>query len=164
MKSVGVCNVREQNLTDKSSNRKCSIKEAVLKNFAIFTGKHVCCSFFFIEFQAYRTVIFPVNIAKYLKTSANSCFCTNQYGISLALRRTFFTFTQQRLLKIRTWNIAIKHDKIPFSCTLFCWFSDKKWWSLTLYIINDSGIIAWVIETTWINTSTFWKDLGAMPY
>ena len=25
--------------TDKSSHRKCSTKEAVLKNFAIFTGK-----------------------------------------------------------------------------------------------------------------------------
>ena len=33
--------------TDKSSHLSCSIKEAVLKNFSIFTGKHLCWSFFF---------------------------------------------------------------------------------------------------------------------
>ena len=30
----------------------CSIKKAVLKNFAIFTRKQLCCSFFLIKLQA----------------------------------------------------------------------------------------------------------------
>ena len=30
----------------RSSHQMCSVKEAVLKNFAIFTGKHLCWSLF----------------------------------------------------------------------------------------------------------------------
>ena len=33
--------------TEKNSHRRCSIKKAVLKNFTIFTGKHLCWSLFF---------------------------------------------------------------------------------------------------------------------
>ena len=33
--------------TDKSSNRRCTIKKAVLVNFTIFSGKHLCWSLFF---------------------------------------------------------------------------------------------------------------------
>ena len=38
----------------RSSLRKCSIKTALLSNFAIFIGKHLCCSFFLIKLQAWR--------------------------------------------------------------------------------------------------------------
>ena len=34
-------------LTDRSSHRRRSIKKAVLKNFAVFTEKYLCWSFFF---------------------------------------------------------------------------------------------------------------------
>ena len=30
----------------KSSHQKCSVKKDVLRNFAIFTGKHLCQSLF----------------------------------------------------------------------------------------------------------------------
>ena len=52
-------------------------KKAVLKNFAIFTGKHLCWILFLIKLQVFRTAIlikslqhrcFPVNIAKFLRT------------------------------------------------------------------------------------------------
>ena len=33
----------------RSSHRMCSIKKLSLKNFAIFTGKHLCWSFFLIK-------------------------------------------------------------------------------------------------------------------
>ena len=36
-------------LADNSSHPRCSIKWAVLKNFAIFTGKQLCWSLFFIK-------------------------------------------------------------------------------------------------------------------
>ena len=31
----------------RSSHRRCSVKKVVLKNFANFTGKHLCWSIFF---------------------------------------------------------------------------------------------------------------------
>ena len=62
----------------RSSHWRLSIKKAVLKNFAIFTGTQLCWSHFFKkvaglqacnfmnkEFQHWR---FPVNIAKFLRT------------------------------------------------------------------------------------------------
>ena len=39
----------------KSSHRRCSIKKAVLKNFAIFKGKHLTWSLFLINLQAWRS-------------------------------------------------------------------------------------------------------------
>ena len=51
----------------KSSYRRCSIKKAVLKNFAIFIGKHLCRSLFLINFQTYK----PATI---LKKDSNTGF------------------------------------------------------------------------------------------
>ena len=39
----------------RSSHRKYSMKKAVLKNFAIFTGKYLCYNFFLIKLRAWRT-------------------------------------------------------------------------------------------------------------
>ena len=39
----------------RNSHRKCSMKKAVINNFAIFTGKHLCWSFFLIKLQPWRT-------------------------------------------------------------------------------------------------------------
>ena len=35
----------------RSSHLRCSIKKAVLNNFAIFTGKHLCWSLYLIKLQ-----------------------------------------------------------------------------------------------------------------
>ena len=43
-----------QRYIHRNSHRKCSLKKVVLKIFAIFTGKHLCCSFFLINFQAWN--------------------------------------------------------------------------------------------------------------
>ena len=74
----------------RSSHQRCSIKKAVLKNFAIFTGKHLCRSLFLIKSQDWRptallkrdssTGVFLwilQNLQEHLvwKTSANNCFC-----------------------------------------------------------------------------------------
>ena len=40
----------------RSSHLRCSMKKAVLKNFAIFTGEHLCWSFFLIKLQDFRPV------------------------------------------------------------------------------------------------------------
>ena len=46
----------------------CSMKRAVLKNFAICIGKHLCWNFFLIKFikRRLQQSCFPVNIGKYL--------------------------------------------------------------------------------------------------
>ena len=66
--------------TDKCSHRRCYMKEAVRKNFTIFTGKHLCWSLFWdeVEIKARKTWnfiekrlqhrFFSVNIAKFLTT------------------------------------------------------------------------------------------------
>ena len=54
------------------------VKIDVLKNFAIFTGKHFCWTLFLIQLQAFRSsfiqkrlqhVCFPLNIAKLLRSA-----------------------------------------------------------------------------------------------
>ena len=55
----------------RSSHRSCSIKYAVLKKFAIFTGKHLLKSLF-NKVQLFKKRLqhscFPVNVAKFLRT------------------------------------------------------------------------------------------------
>ena len=59
----------------RSSRSQMFFKVDVFKNFAIFTGKHLCWSLFLIKLQAFRC--FPVNIAKFLRVAflQNICFC-----------------------------------------------------------------------------------------
>ena len=59
----------------KSSHQRCSIIKGVLRNFAKFTGKHLCQSLFFNKVKAYNFIkkeilaqVFPVIFAKFLRT------------------------------------------------------------------------------------------------
>ena len=45
-------------LNSRSSHQRCSIEKAVLKNFAIFTGKHLCWSLLLIDLRALRPAAF----------------------------------------------------------------------------------------------------------
>ena len=57
--------------------RRCSVKKVVLKNFADFTGKHLCWSLFLIKLYAPGNCIkkklqyrcFPEKSAKFLRTT-----------------------------------------------------------------------------------------------
>ena len=71
--------------TDKSSHWRCSIKNAVHKNFAIFTIKHLCWSLFWdkaeIKLQATSSATLlkretPTQMffCEYCKISNNTCF------------------------------------------------------------------------------------------
>ena len=52
-----------------SSHGRCSIKEGVLKNFAKFTGKHLCQSLFLIKLKKRRWYkCFAVNFARFSRT------------------------------------------------------------------------------------------------
>ena len=62
----------------RSSHRRCSVKKGILRNFAKFTGKHMCQSLFFNKVAGLSTATllkkrlwhwcFPVNFAKFLRT------------------------------------------------------------------------------------------------
>ena len=64
--------------TFRSSHQRCSIIKVVLRNFAKFTGKHLCQCLFFNKVVGLRTTTllkkrlwhrcFPVNFAKFLRT------------------------------------------------------------------------------------------------
>ena len=45
-------------LNSRTSHQKCSLEKAVLKNFAIFTGKHLCQSLLLIDLRASRPATF----------------------------------------------------------------------------------------------------------
>ena len=81
----------------RNSHPEVFCNKGVLKHFAIFTGKHLCWSLFLINLQTRRpepatslkrnsnTGVFPVNIAKFLRTlffteHLGGCFLTNLYG------------------------------------------------------------------------------------
>ena len=72
-------------------------KRAVLKNIAIFSGKHLSQSLFLINLQAFRLLqhsCFPQNIAKFLRTASlknitNSCFCIQFTGNSQTMKQSF---------------------------------------------------------------------------
>ena len=49
----------------RSRHRRCSVKRGVLKNFANFTGKHLCWSLFLIMLQSF-------NPATFLKRDSNT--------------------------------------------------------------------------------------------
>ena len=75
----------------RSSQRGCSEKRGVLRNFAKFTGKHLRQRFFFNKVTGLRPVtllqkslwhrFFPVNFAKFLRTT----FLQNTAGRLLLL-------------------------------------------------------------------------------
>ena len=49
----------------KSSQRRCSVRKGVLRNFAKFTGKQLCQRLFFNKVAGHR----------YYRTSLSDCFC-----------------------------------------------------------------------------------------
>ena len=72
--------------------RRCSVKKGYLRNFAKFTGKHLCQSLFFNKVAGPRLATlfkkrlwyrrFPVSFAKFLRTPflkehlPDVCFCS----------------------------------------------------------------------------------------
>ena len=64
----------------QNSHRRCSITKGVLRNFAKFSGKHLCQSLSFNKVAGLRPAsllkktlwrrCFPVNFAKFLRTNS----------------------------------------------------------------------------------------------
>ena len=93
-------------LNYRSSHQRSSIKKAVLKNSAIFTGKHLCWSHYFIK-KRLQNNYFPVNIAKFLRTSANGCFL-NSLNLYYSLPAGTFSFCGANL-NMESEKISLYH-------------------------------------------------------
>ena len=75
-------NCKTNHILDRSSHRRFSVRKDVVRNFAKFTGKHLCqglfmsgpevCNFIKKRFW-YRCL--SVNFAKFLGTPPGNCFC-----------------------------------------------------------------------------------------
>ena len=73
---------QKNSLNSRSSHQRCSIEKAVLKNFSIFTGKHLCWSFFFLK------------ACCFIKRNSNT-------GVFLWILRIFYvknTYSEENLL------------------------------------------------------------------
>ena len=84
IKSLKVCFLANFSLLNKnlyrSSRSQMFFEIGVLKNVAIFTGKHLCWSLFLMKLQAFKAynfikkrlqhTCFPVNIGKYLRSAS----------------------------------------------------------------------------------------------
>ena len=91
-------------LNHRDSHQGCSTKKALLKNFAIFTGKQQCWSLFLIKLQTGTFIkkrlqqsCFPVNIVKSSRTPILKNIC-------------------ERLLLKPSWIIFNIH--LIFACTI----------------------------------------------
>ena len=75
-----------KNVNDRSSHQSCSIKNAVLKNFAIFTGKQLCWSLSLIKLQIRR----PARLIKETPTQESQEVHSCEYcGI---FKNTYFEY------------------------------------------------------------------------
>ena len=72
----------------QNSRPKMFFKKAVLKNFARFTGKHLCWSHFLIKLQVFMHRYFAVNIATFLRSAflQNTFFPYEYYYQELILK------------------------------------------------------------------------------
>ena len=105
----------------KSSHRWCSVKKGVLRNFARFTGRHLCQSLFFNSWHR----CFPVNFAKFLRTpfqqdTSRQLLLSFYKKILTNLKNLRQTKIQKRIhlrrKKRKAWNIR-KQTQMPSTVT-----------------------------------------------
>ena len=105
----------------KSSHRWCSVKKGVLRNFARFTGRHLCQSLFFNSWHR----CFPVNFAKLLRTpfqqdTSRRLLLSFYKKILTNLKNLRQTKIQKRIQKKKkkrkAWNIR-KQTQMPSTVT-----------------------------------------------
>ena len=103
----------------RSSHRRCSIK-SVLKNFANFTGKHLCWSLFLLKLQAYTY------FEEHLRTAAPVSI-TNQYRHQYYRRRVSIVIMTVGLAKDFSKTIlpvvlrkSLRFQRILVHCCISC--------------------------------------------
>ena len=111
----------------KSSRLQMFFKIGSIKNFAIFTGKHLCWGLFLIKLQTPTqtpTEVFPVDIAKFLRivflyNTSGGCFWQSYHGTVKSAgvpvlwfrASTCFRFWSKTFTKRCTNNSLLSRDK-----------------------------------------------------
>ena len=85
----------------RSSRQEVFYEKGVLRNFTKLTGKHLCQSLFFNKVAGLRHRCFPVNFAKFLRTS----FLTEPL---------WWTFIMKELIKFTIWLLQSRY--ISYRC------------------------------------------------
>ena len=60
---------KSEKLSLRSNHRRCSLKKGVLKNFAKFTGKHLCQSLFFNKVAETLAQVFSCEFCEIFKNT-----------------------------------------------------------------------------------------------
>ena len=88
-------NETEKKPFSRRSHRRCSVKKGLLKNFANFTGKHLCWSLVLIKLQAWRSSFL---LKRDSNTSVSCEFCQifieHLRWLLLSFTRDFLRFFQ----------------------------------------------------------------------
>ena len=131
----------------RSSHRKCSIKKAALKDFAIFKGKHLCWSLFLIK--AFRPAILLKRnsntgvllriLQNILRTPVlkNICECLL---LKLILVFVFIEFLllEEKLKKLFFCSVTFE-EILLFACTLAILVFICKWTFCYLAVCKRLG-------------------------
>ena len=117
-------------LTQSVNNRvsiikMCYLNLGVLKNFAIFTGKHVCWSHFFIKLQALR----PANLLK--KDSNKSVF----FWISRNFLEKLFSSDLPKTMRKLCLSTKFPHQEIRWNDGVFRSKSWIQWEFFLVYLL-----------------------------
>ena len=136
----------------RSSHQRCSLTKGVLRNFAKFTGKHLCQSFFFNKVEACNFVkketwhsCFPVHFAKFLRTPSLQS-TSGRLLLNVAMNNpnmTFFATLKQCWCKI-VIPPSIGHcefDVADMTLSRRCHYKihDILWGEFTEFIIQRKG-------------------------
>ena len=118
----------------RSSRLEVFCKKGVLRNFAKFTGKHLCQSLFFNKVACLRPATllkmrlwhrcFLVNFAKFLRTSflqniSSSCFCYYQDVLLIVIINCFIGFLKDNFIKCHIFGTRTRGSLVSFSRELF---------------------------------------------
>ena len=92
----------------RSSHREVFCKKVVLKNFAKFTGKHLCQSLFFNKVAGLRQL--------FLQNTSGGCFCIFKclFATSYTLHFTLFTSTSTLFrYSFSVFNFVFRRSFLP---------------------------------------------------
>ena len=96
----------------RSSHRRYSVKKGVLKDFANFTGKHLCRSLFLIKLQAFR----PANLLKRYFNTGNFLWNLRNFYEHLFWRTStlaasrYFSFYSSLRKILWSWCVILNRE------------------------------------------------------
>ena len=128
----------------RCSHRRCSVEKGVLKNFAVFTGKHLCWSVFLIDFRPaplssnineailnffnlffYEKILYAKKAPKSTKSTKKHQKHKKQKN---ATKQKHKTQIREQKLKMRLKNIWVENSNLSASLRfcVFCVSEGKK--------------------------------------